>query len=234
MVAEGRVARRRTRTRGAILDAAEAAFIRHGYRGARMEDLAEEADVSVGSIYGHFGNKDGLYLALVDRALDRFAGYMRQAYAASDSPLEQVMAAGDAYLRFHLEHPGSFRFFALEGVETRMADVGGELQARVEQRTAEIVDGFRDRIDAAVEAGQAGPLDAHLTSRFLWGAWNGMVALGLRTDGMALSEDEIDACVQQARRIVVEGLTDPAFRDEEGRSRARLVSITSPPPGDED
>lgn len=61
-----RVARRRDRTRSAILDAAEAAFIRRGYRGARMEDLAEEADVSVGSIYGHFGNKDGLYLALVE------------------------------------------------------------------------------------------------------------------------------------------------------------------------
>lgn len=232
-IGNGRVDRRRARTRAAILDAAERAFIEHGYRGARMEDLAEEADVSVGSIYGHFGNKDGLYLALVERAVDLFAEYMGRAYASSDSPLEQVMAAGDAYLRFHLEHPGAFRFLAFDGVETRMPIVDDDMQARVSERTAALIDNFRDRIAAAVQAGQAGPLDAHLTSRFLWGAWNGMVALGLRTDGMALTDDEITACVQQARQIVVEGLTHPSFRDEEGRSRARLVSIPSPDPAGE-
>jgi AcrR family transcriptional regulator len=219
-----RISRRRDRTRTAILDAAEAAFIRNGYRGARMEDLAGEADVSVGSIYGHFGNKDGLYLALVDRAVELFAGYMQEAYAASDSPLEQVMAAGDAYLRFHLEHPGAFRFLAFDGVETRLPVVDDALQARVAERTGALIDAFAERIAAATAAGEAVDLDPYLTSRFLWGAWNGVVALGLRTDRLALSDEQVSACLQQARRIVVDGLTAAAFRDADGRSRARLVS----------
>jgi TetR/AcrR family transcriptional regulator len=225
---ESRVVRRQTRTRAAILDAAERAFIRGGYHGVRMEDLAEEADVSVGSIYGHFGNKDGLYLAITERATELFGEYMAAAYATSASPLEQVMAAGDAYLRFHLEHPGAFRFIAFDGVETRVPEVDSATHARITGRTAELLEGFRERIAAAVAAGEASTdVDPTLTSRFLWGAWNGMIALGLRSDGLALSEEQISACVLQARRVVVEGLTDPAYRDGDGRSRARLLEVAT-------
>ncbi len=138
------------------------------------------------------------------------------------------MAAGDAYLRFHLEHPGAFRFLAFEGVETRMPIVDDELRARVAGQVEALLDGFQAQIEAAIEAGQAASGDPRLTSRFLWGAWNGVVALGLRTDGLALDDAEIEACLQHARAIVLEGLSSPGFRDREGHSRARLVSIRSP------
>src|SRR6476469_230943 len=87
-----RGARRRARTRAVILDAAERAFSEQSFRATRIEDIAEDADVSVGSIYQHFGNKDGLYLALVERAVELFSGYMQQAYQDGWSPLEQVIA----------------------------------------------------------------------------------------------------------------------------------------------
>ncbi len=73
-----------TRTRAAMLDAAERAFMRDAYADVRIEDLAEEADVSVGSIYNLFANKDGLYLAVVERAVDLFGEYIQHAYATSD------------------------------------------------------------------------------------------------------------------------------------------------------
>lgn len=221
-----RVARRRTRTREAILTAAERAFTAEGYRGMRMEEVAERADVSVGSIYGHFGNKDGLYLALVERAVDQFAGYMERAYRAGRTPLEQVLAAGDGYLRFHLEHPGSFRFLAFDGVETRLPVVDDTVRARVGERLSGVIGAFEARIAAAIEAGEVDPaVDPRLAGRFLWGAWNGVVALGLRTDGMALTDDEIAQALQLGRRIVNDGLTNPPHRGEGGYSRAQLRPI---------
>lgn len=228
------MSRRRARTREQILDAAEAAFAPAGYRGVRMEELAEAADVSVGSIYGHFGNKDGVYLALVERALEQFAAYLDAAFDPSYSPLEQAMAAGEVYLRFHLEHPGSFRFLAFDGVETRMPELDADALAvreRVGERLEEILGGFQDRIQQAIEAGEAdGGYDSKLVARFLWGAWNGVVSFGLRTDRMALSDDEIAACLRMGRRLVNEGLTAPAHRGPDGYSRGRLLagSPTSP------
>lgn len=221
--------RRRERTREAILDAAERAFVNEGYRGARIGDIAEAADVAVGSVYTHFGNKDGLYLALAERAMDLFARYMAEAYQPAWSPLEQVMAAGDTYLRFHLEHPGAFRFLAFEGVETRLPIVDEALRARVADRVGALIDGFAAKIQEAIDAGEIdADLDAHLASRFLWGAWNGAVALGLRTDHLALTGKQVAACLQLARRLVLDGLAAGRTRDDRGRSRARLVEVASP------
>lgn len=224
-----RGARRAARTRAAILDAAEAAFRVDGYRGTRMEDVALSADVAVGSIYNHFGDKDGLYHALAERSAELFARYMGAAYAAGATPLEQVMACGDAYLRFHLEHPGAFRFLAFDGVEAG-PPIGDDAAAgEITSRLEEILDAFRATIQAAMDEGEVrSSLDAHQLSRFLWGAWNGVVALGLRNDRLALTEQEIESIILTGRHLVVEGLVAPAARDRAGDARARLVSIESP------
>jgi AcrR family transcriptional regulator len=224
-----RGARRRARTRAAILDAAERAFTEQGYRGARMEDVAERADVAVGSIYGHFGNKDGLYDALVERALELFARYMAEAYRPEWTPFEQILAAGDAYLRFHLEHPGAFRFLAFDGVETDAPVVDGEQRARIAAGVDALIIEFEGKIAEAIAGGEVRPeLDARLAGRFLWGAWNGVVALGLRRDGLALSEPEIHDALQQARDIVLAGLCAPSARDASGVPKARLRTVASP------
>jgi TetR/AcrR family transcriptional regulator len=223
-----RGARRRIRTRAAILDAAERTFTDVGYRGAKMEDIAEQADVAIGSIYSHFGNKDGLYLALVERAVELFSRYMQQAYQPQWTPLEQVMACGDSYLRFHLEHPGAFRFLAFDDLVADAA-IDPEQLARVAERIDVLIDEFSGKIQQAIDSGEARPMDARLAGRFLWGAWNGTVALGLRRDGLALTETEIHDALQQARDMVDAGMCAPAARDEHGAPLAQLRSTVSPP-----
>src|SRR3954463_4408149 len=72
----GRPARRKARTVSAILDAAERHFLERGYESTKVDDIAHDADVAVGSLYNHFGGKEALYGALVARALDLFEAYM--------------------------------------------------------------------------------------------------------------------------------------------------------------
>lgn len=211
------------------MDAAERTFAGMGYRRARIEDVAEAADVSVGAIYSHFGNKDGLYLAVAERAVDLFGRYLRQAFQEDWTPLEQVVAAGDAYFRFHLEHPGGFRFLALEEVEE--AATGLAQQERVAAAITAILDELSGKIQEAVDAGEARPVDARLTARFLWGAWNGTIGLGFRP-GLALTDADIRGAIDQARLIVLAGLCAPGARDEAGELAARLGSATSPVDGD--
>jgi AcrR family transcriptional regulator len=209
--------------------------MRDGYHGVSMEMLADEADISVGSIYNLFSNKAGLYLAVAERATELFAQYLARAYTVSDSPLEQVMACGDAYLRFHLDHPGAFRFIAFSGVETRPPEVDDPSQAAAGTRALAVVEEFRDCIAAAITAGEASPrINPDLTSRVLFGAWNGIVALGIRQDELTLEEDAIADAIAEARRIVLDGLTDPGHRDAAGHSRARLLTIPEPVPAVDD
>ncbi len=50
-----------------LLDATAAILVRHGYEGLTTNRVAEEAGVSVGSLYQYFPNKESLLAALVDR-----------------------------------------------------------------------------------------------------------------------------------------------------------------------
>lgn len=53
--------------REAILDAAEAIFLRDGFQSAKMVDVAEATGVSVGTLYNYFDSKETVFRALVDR-----------------------------------------------------------------------------------------------------------------------------------------------------------------------
>jgi AcrR family transcriptional regulator len=58
---------RSRRTVNRILDAATRIFHEQGYTGATTNDIADEADISVGSLYQYFPNKDALLVALTQR-----------------------------------------------------------------------------------------------------------------------------------------------------------------------
>lgn len=56
------------RTRAAILDAATQEFSAHGLEGARVDAIAERAGVNKRMLYHYFGDKDALFLAVLEAA----------------------------------------------------------------------------------------------------------------------------------------------------------------------
>lgn len=222
-----RMARRQAENRERILDATERAFVEGDQRNIRMEQIAEDADMSVGALYKYFGSKDGILLALAERALQRFSTYLDEAFRPEYSPLEQVLAAGEVYLQFHLDHRESFRFLAFDGYGPNLSQGHTDLQQQVGQRLEEILDRFQAHLESAIDAGEVSPhYPPKETARFLWGAWNGVISLTLRSDRMALTDGEIAASLDAGRRLVNEGLAHPAFRNEDGNSRARVMNPT--------
>lgn len=58
---------RRSETRELLLQAAAAAFAEHGFSGASTDAIAAAAGRTSGALYSHFGSKQGLLAALLDR-----------------------------------------------------------------------------------------------------------------------------------------------------------------------
>ena len=58
-------------SRRRILDAAEDAFSRRGYDGARLRDIAQDAGVHHALVHHYYGDKRGLFEAVLDRGLRR-------------------------------------------------------------------------------------------------------------------------------------------------------------------
>jgi len=72
--------------RNRIIEAATLHFAQHGYHAARVGDVAITLGIAKGSVFQHFGSKDGLFLEVYKRALRSFAKYL-------DAPTE-VRQAG--------------------------------------------------------------------------------------------------------------------------------------------
>jgi TetR/AcrR family transcriptional regulator len=62
--------------RSQIIDAAMQHFAEHGYEAARVGDIAAALDIAKGSIFQHFGSKDGLFFEVYKRAVRSFSKYL--------------------------------------------------------------------------------------------------------------------------------------------------------------
>jgi len=64
--------------RSQILQAAAAVFTRAGFNDARMDDIANEAGLSKGSLYWYFNSKEDIIVAILDAMFDRETQYLAE------------------------------------------------------------------------------------------------------------------------------------------------------------
>jgi AcrR family transcriptional regulator len=103
-------AQQQERTRAAVLVAARREFAAYGYADAKVDRIAERAELTRGAVYSNFPGKRALYLAvLVDSA--------EQARAAAEPPAEPPGSAGQAL--------GAFARVRLERLPLAAAAPGG-------------------------------------------------------------------------------------------------------------
>ena len=191
--------RRKARTAAVIRDAAERLFMSRGYSMTTMEDLAEEADVAVGSIYAHFGNKEGVYGALLERALELDKQYCDEGFEAGELPAERLFGLGEGYLRLAREHPGYFQLFRFPPPDRPGAELTPSVTAKVAQRIKDETKRMTGEIQKMIDEGIARPVDAESTARFLWAAWEGVICSHLGPSNMGLTDTEFEAVLNRAR-----------------------------------
>ncbi len=75
---------RSSRKRVAILDAATNVFLRDGYLGASMDDIAAQAAVSKQTIYKHFSTKEALFIEIVSSMTDQTGDTVLEAVSELD------------------------------------------------------------------------------------------------------------------------------------------------------
>ena len=140
---------RQTRTR--ILEAAERAFAEKGYDGARLSDIAEDAECSVGAVYFRFKDKSALFLAIAESFTEDARAALKDLLPAAgrldrDDVLRQFVAGAARSFR---KHKGLFRAVVERGLE----------HPRVMNSIFELRDEFADALervltDAAAAAGR--------------------------------------------------------------------------------
>ena len=93
--------REKQQRRQAILDAAGRVFAAHGFHGASMNEIAQEAELAPGTLYLYFKDKGSLYAALFMSKLGVMIEQIEEAAGEGADPLESLRNAVRAQMEFN-------------------------------------------------------------------------------------------------------------------------------------
>ena len=88
--------------RSLVLEAAEQVFAEKGFEDAKMQEIAGEAGLSLGTVYGVFPGKWELYRAVHEARLGEMTARAEAASAPEAPPLDRPLEGIAAYVRFLL------------------------------------------------------------------------------------------------------------------------------------
>ena len=143
--------------REAILDAGEEVFAEHGFDGARIDAIAKASGYNKSLIFQYFGDKLGLYAAVIRRADDQTRTWQNEALSALSAaePDKSVDHLKDLlrtyigeYFDYLVEHPRIMRIYNWE-----MAEGWQTFSKILTQRDFDDVDEFMPVLSRLQDAG---------------------------------------------------------------------------------
>ncbi len=106
-------------TKGRILDAAEEEFARGGLLGARTEAIAAKTGVTKSMIFYHFGDKEGLYQAVLERAVSMRVSSLQKSDLHNVDAEVSLRNFVDSFLRDLSGNPNLPAIFFYEGIQNK-------------------------------------------------------------------------------------------------------------------
>ena len=157
------------------LDKAVRLFWRHGYEATSMSDLVAELGVGVPSLYAAFGNKAGLFAAVVERYAATFSAALyapiRDENLTTQQAVEELFARA-AHTFSEPDTPaGCFMYSAAAAVAPASVEI--ELMLRAKRAAAE--GELTDRLAQGVQRGElAAEVNAAALAKYLNCVMEGM------------------------------------------------------------
>lgn len=94
-----------TSSRSRILDSARRAFIKDGFHGARMQEIADAAGINKALLHYYYKNKESLFVLVFNDAFSEFIPTLHAILSGEGSVLEKTERYVEAHLRLLLEKP---------------------------------------------------------------------------------------------------------------------------------
>ncbi|MDZ7683536.1 MAG: TetR/AcrR family transcriptional regulator [Fodinibius sp.] len=224
MGTEERKAREKERRRNQIVDAAEKVIFSKGLEQSTMDEIAEEAELSKGTLYLYFKNKNELYLAITQRGSDILNKRFAQVFASAHdhTGLELIRLIGETYLNFVQENPDYFKAFRYY---ESLSDVEELQQSEFAQNCEE---NRREALNFIVRALQIGMQDGtvddsynpHELAVVIWSSTRGittishMMGVGHHFEMLNEMEMPVESMFENFLRLVGTGIATEKARKE--------------------
>lgn len=101
--------REKEHRREEILNAAQKVFFEKGLLLATMDEIAEAAELSKGTLYLYYKSKEDMYLAVMMRGMETLYEMLSSVLSEEEPTIIKIRKMEDIYFRFFQEHRNFFR-----------------------------------------------------------------------------------------------------------------------------
>ncbi|MGP4102568.1 TetR family transcriptional regulator [Nonomuraea sp. KM90] len=136
------------RTRSEILEVAQREFARHGYAGARVDEIAARMRTTKRMIYYYFGSKERLYVAVLEKAYAEVREMERAVQVGHLAPVEAIRTLAELTFDHHDLHRDFIKLVTIENIHQAE-------HIRTSRPLANLGTPVLDLIEAILEAGTA-------------------------------------------------------------------------------
>jgi TetR/AcrR family transcriptional repressor of nem operon len=177
-----------------VLDKAVETFWSKGYEATSIEDLVESIGIHRGSLYAAFGDKQRLFLMVLDRYRKGWCGnYWLDVGSSGKAAIRQLFAT----VIDHVITGGPFRGCLITNSAVERGPSDPETAKKVSLCLKQIEDGFYKTLMRAQSAGELDKRrDLRALARYLTCSLQGLLVIGrVRTNRSAL-EDVVEVTLQ--------------------------------------
>ena len=144
--------RERLRHRQEILDAAEKIFVRKGYHAATMEEIAQESEFAVGTLYTVFNGKNDIFNQLIKKAMNEFLSLFFDKVMKEESPDKALEMLVDIRLDLYTEHHSFFKV-AFESIHEVRFDSNLPVPSTIVDHYNDYIENMSQKIRDGINSG---------------------------------------------------------------------------------
>ncbi len=191
--------------REAILDAARECFFRDGFEATTISQIAETVELSTGTLYLYFKNKEEIYVSILEEGLDILYKLMKNSEAPNAKARDIVQGYSEAYYKFYTDYGQYFDIMFFLRRPDKQIELPDELEEELERKSLKCLALLESAIERGIAEGDYRPVSPYEASRVLWGTMNGLMLIHeKRTE--EITRQKLPRLIQVAVSLLLDGI----------------------------
>lgn len=198
-----------------IQEAAKALFLSKGYASTTMEDIAQKAELSTGTIYQYFKNKEELYASLNLMGLQNLIAKVEKIYKNNRLSTEKkIFKFKDAMYSTFQSDPLLYRVVFHLYLEDTMTTIDKELRNELERLGRKLVSIFSSTYKEGMRGGDINNGHAVAHADIIWATFAGLVMVEEGKRKLYPKKDFLKPTLDLAFDIFCRGISKKALENK--------------------
>ena len=198
--------REREARKNAILEAAKTVFFQKGLHAATMDQIAEAAELSKGTLYLYFPNKEELYISILLEGLALLHERLEKAVRDTEGWEEKLRNIGWSYYSFYQEERNYFDILFLYQHGEIMSNVSEHLYQMCFEKGLSCLNVLSQVIKEGMDAGEIEYHEPMELAVILWGSFNGIFLLYEEEEHRKFIGSTLDDLLRMSANLLMDGL----------------------------